>query len=126
MVMGESPLKIKDDAYVVRRSLSVPGLQCASCADVIQRRLSEVEGVHEVNLDVPHKRLQIVYDVAQVSFDAIENALENIGFPASDSRWARLKSGWYCYLDENARANAETSGGSCCGNPRDIYAKRHK
>ena len=52
--------------------------------------------------------------------------LEDIGFPASESWWSRLKANWLQYLDENGRENANAPAAPCCNNPRGIApTKKH-
>lgn len=115
-----------NEAFVVHRKLSIPEIQGKDCARNIRESFFGVDGVQEITLDADHKTIQITYDASQIGFGDIEYLLSDCGYPVSDSRWSRYKSGWYRFLDENAQSNAQSKGGSCCSNPSDIYAKRHK
>jgi copper chaperone CopZ len=124
--MSEKYQEKPNSAFVVHRSLPVPGVHDQGNVQTIHDCLGGLDGVQEVDVDSARKRVRVVYDAAQVGFEAIEKVLIDAGYPLADNWWVRFKSGWYRYLDENARANAQSKGGACCSNPSDIYAKRHK
>lgn len=116
----------KNDAFVVSRKLLVPGLRDETCAQTIRECLGEMTGVLDVKTYLINQRVRISYDAAQIGFNVIQEELTDSGYPLADNRWGRFKYAWYRYLDENAKANAESSGEACCSNPSDIYARRHK
>lgn len=124
--MSEKHQEKPNSAFVVHRSLPVPGVHDQSSTQVIHDCLGELEGVQEVDIDLARKKVRVVYDAGQIGFEAIEKVLIDAGYPLADNGWVRFKTGWYRYVDENARANAQSKGGACCSNPSDIYAKRHK
>jgi hypothetical protein len=68
--------------------------------------------------------LRILYEPAHLDYAGILAALAEAGVALPQSRWARLKSAWFSYLDGNARANANAGFGSCCSNPTDVYSHR--
>lgn len=110
-------------AFVVDRTVSVPGIYCDRCDKVIHESLSGMAGLIEIEVNKDQKSVRLVYDSAQIGFDHIEKALSDAGYPISDSRWSRFKSARYRFMDENARNNAHSSGGNCCSHPKGIYTK---
>jgi copper chaperone CopZ len=113
-------------AFVEDRTVSVPGIHCERCDKVIHECLDDMAGLVEIEVNKDKKSVRFVYDSAQVGFDDIEKALSDGGYPVSDSRWTRFKVARYRFMDENARNNAQTTGGNCCSHPKGIYTKGHR
>ncbi len=86
--------------------------------------LRQVPGVIEVGMAPAAGGLRVTYDAAVLDFEALMRALEQAGVPLRRRRFDRIKAAWYGYLDHNARSNAASTGGACCGDPKDIYASR--
>jgi len=61
-----------------------------------------------------------------LSFNEIEQIFKVNGLKISGHWWMKLKMAWYRYTDKNARENTMTKGGSCCSQPKDIYAQRYR
>ncbi len=112
------------DAFVVRRSLHVPGID--KNPQKTEKMLTSLKGVRVVDVDLKRGRLTVTYDASQTGFWVIEKILDDTGKPIKKSGWSRFKSSWYRYLDENAQNNAKSKGGACCSKPSDIYANRRK
>lgn len=111
----------KRAAAPVRRSLRVAQPADAGRA---AEPLRQVPGVIEVGIEPGTGGLRVTYDAAVLDFEALMRALEQAGMPLRHRRWDRIKAAWYGYLDHNARSNAASTGGACCGDPKDIYASR--
>lgn len=114
------------NAITVRRTVKVPMMQCEHCVQTIRECLAGLAGMQQVDINLAHKQIRLIYNAAQLGFADIEAALVTAGYPPAHNRWSCIKSAIYSYLDENARVNATSKGGACCSNPSDIYAKRHK
>ena len=115
-----------DKAFIVHRKISIPTIQENDSRTSIGILLSEIKAIHNYDFNENRKTVQITYDNSLIGFGDIERSLTECGHPISNSWWSKYKSGWYRYLDENAKANAKIKGSACCSNPSDIYAKRHK
>lgn len=61
-------------------TLSVPDVDCEHCVKTINGTLGAVEGVETVNTDLPTKTVQLRYDPSKVSLEAIEEALDDVGY----------------------------------------------
>jgi hypothetical protein len=62
-------------------------------------------------------RLRLRYDASCVGFREIEHLLDDAQVSRPSSLWWRFKSGWYAFLDQNARSNARGGDGACCSRP---------
>jgi len=112
-------MKIKG-VWDVKRKIAVPSLSHQADAEIVVSALSGLQGVHEVQVDMIRQQLVVLYDVTGIDYQTIIEVLERIGYPASNDRWARLKGGWYQYLDSNGRDNAHAPEPPCCSNPKGI------
>jgi mercuric ion binding protein len=63
-------------------TLSVPGMNCASCPYIIKSALSAVDGVKEVTATLEGRTAKIVFDAAVASIEAIQQATTDIGYPS--------------------------------------------
>ena len=120
----------RDDGYdgadLVHRSIGVTGIPDRPSGRQIEDRLRGLAGMLDVRMVGQRKRVRVTYDAARLDFGRIEQALEEVGYPAARSWWSRLKAAWYRDLDETARANVGASTGSCCSSPTDVYTQRRK
>ena len=83
----------------------------------MEAELGEMEGLHRLDFNMAKKQMTVDYDASRLSYQMIVDRLENIGFPASDSWWSRIKGGWYQYADSNLRDNAKAPPPTCCNKP---------
>ena len=60
--------------------LPVTGMTCASCADTIEKGLSKLPGVSEVNVNVASEKASIEYDPSQVDTKALMDTISNVGY----------------------------------------------
>ena len=64
-------------------TLSVPGMNCASCPYIIKSAISEVDGVKEVSATFETRTATVVFDDAVTSVEAIQQATADVGYPSS-------------------------------------------
>ncbi len=60
--------------------LSVPGISCDHCRMTIESALGGLPGVEAVTVDVPAKTVQVRYDEAKVSPEAVRATLAEEGY----------------------------------------------
>jgi copper chaperone CopZ len=104
-------------AWEACRSMHLHSLSHAADAMAVEKALSEATGVIQIRLDLEKKCLKVLYNATVTSFASISELLEETGFPPDDSRWSRIRAGWYAFLDENARTNARAHAPPCCNKP---------
>jgi len=73
--------------WVLRRSVMTETTQfrvmdfdCPTCASTVERALSNVDGVHDVEVHYTTGRVEIAYDDSLVDPDAFARAIENQGY----------------------------------------------
>lgn len=60
-------------------TLTVPSIGCQGCMNKITNRLQNLAGVEIVQTDVPAKQLSVRYSAQEVSAEAIEAAIRELG-----------------------------------------------
>jgi mercuric ion binding protein len=64
-------------------TLSVPGMDCATCPITVKKALTKVNGVSNVKVDFDKKLAVVVFDDAKATISALTDATKNAGYPAS-------------------------------------------
>ncbi|MEM4348236.1 MAG: heavy metal translocating P-type ATPase [Candidatus Anstonellaceae archaeon] len=59
------------------------GMHCASCASLINKEISRLDGVKSVNVNYAAKRMQVEYDEKRVPPTAIIKRIEELGYKTS-------------------------------------------
>jgi P-type Cu+ transporter len=58
----------------------ITGMTCTSCANAIDRKLKNVEGVNEVNVNLANETLYINYDSEKTNYNNIKKEVQSIGY----------------------------------------------
>ena len=68
--------------------LRVGGMDCASCAATVERALAQLEGVHDVHVDVVGGRVRVSFAEGKVARGDLSGAIERVGYrvEAGDAR----------------------------------------
>ena len=72
-----------DEGEVVQ--LSVPEMDCPSCAGKVENSVSKLNGVSEIDPQVTTGVLTVGYDPAQTDDDAVRNRVEKAGYDVEES-----------------------------------------
>ncbi len=64
-------------------TLSVPGMNCASCPYIIKSAISEVDGVKHVTATFEGRTATVIFDDTVTTLEAIQQATANVGFQSS-------------------------------------------
>ncbi|MDD3762896.1 MAG: hypothetical protein VX836_19815 [Pseudomonadota bacterium] len=100
------------EACLVTRKLLLAGLDDDKAA-LLSSALADFDGIDSAALDRRRSRLRVVYDAARIDIDALERLVRECGLSIDDSRWARIKEGWYRFVDENVRDNFRSQPRGC-------------
>ncbi|KKR14955.1 MAG: copper-translocating P-type ATPase [Candidatus Falkowbacteria bacterium GW2011_GWA2_39_24] len=79
-----------------RISLSLFGMHCSSCANIIERSVKKVPGVKQANVNFAAEKANIIYDESQVQSQTLVQAIAKAGYraelvDAKDSDYDRRK-----------------------------------
>jgi copper chaperone CopZ len=75
---GTQPLP-KKGTIMPTTTLIAPGIVCDGCANAVKKALLGLEGITEVTVDVPEKRVCVIHD-ARVTRPTIDAALVKAGY----------------------------------------------
>jgi Cu+-exporting ATPase len=82
------PVTIKTQSSVTdsdsnqRVNLSLFGMHCSSCANIIERSLKKVPGVSAANVNFAAEKANIIYDESQVNSQKLIEAISKAGYKA--------------------------------------------
>ncbi len=122
--MQTNPGTAKGGPFAVTRTVRTADVP-PERLDRVARGIEGTEGILQASVG-RRGRLRVRYDASCVGFWDVERMLDEAGVALSRGVGWRLKSAWYRFLDQNARANAVSKGGACCSNPVDVFAKRRR
>lgn len=66
---------------IERITVTAPDISCGHCVAAINGAVGALDGVQDVQADEATKRVEVAYDPARVSRDAIEAAMAEEGYP---------------------------------------------
>jgi Cu+-exporting ATPase len=69
---------------VKKVTLAVGGMHCASCQQIIEMGLNEVDGVIKANVNLATERATVEYDDDVIKLSGIIKVIENTGYTASE------------------------------------------
>jgi hypothetical protein len=85
--------------------------------------LTGLHGIESVNT-LTAERMLISYDIQLITYDEIEQVLQEIGYHLDNSLFMKLKRALYNYTEETERANLDCINGQCkC--TRDVFVKKY-
>lgn len=65
-----------------------PDITCEHCKRTIESAVRPLPGVHDVQVEVPTKTVQVRFDPVLISRAAIENLLDEEGYPVATTSTA--------------------------------------
>ncbi len=63
----------------MKKIINIEGMSCDHCVGRINKALSEVEGINEVNVSLEEKKAEITLE-KDVTDEKLKTEIENIGF----------------------------------------------
>lgn len=63
------------------KTVRIPNISCGHCVKTIEREISGVQGVNNIDVDLASKTATFTWS-APATWEIISNTLEEIGYPA--------------------------------------------
>lgn len=70
-------------AAVQTVTLSVPGMNCATCPITVKKALSKVAGVNDVKVSYEKREAKVSFDDAKTNVQTLTLATKEAGYPSS-------------------------------------------
>ncbi|WP_138417773.1 heavy metal translocating P-type ATPase [Aquibacillus sediminis] len=67
-----------------KKTFSISGMTCASCAQTIEKATSKLDGVIDLNVNLATEKMNIQYDSSVVTVSDITDAVANAGYEARE------------------------------------------
>jgi copper chaperone CopZ len=67
----------------MKTSILVQNLKCGGCAHTITTKLSEIENISDINIDVEESKVSFAYTNEADAF-AVKDKLKTLGYPSID------------------------------------------
>ncbi|MFQ5884760.1 MAG: heavy metal translocating P-type ATPase [Thermoplasmata archaeon] len=65
---------------IEKRELRIKGLHCADCVRKIERTMSSVSGIHEIELSFSSGKMGVKYDSEEISLGEIQSKIRSLGY----------------------------------------------
>lgn len=75
---------ISQEGAETRVQLSIGGMHCASCANIIERELKKVPGVTQANVNIGTEKAMIAFESDQTDIPTLKKAVEGAGYTADE------------------------------------------
>lgn len=69
---------------MTNKTLKIKGMHCASCATIINNKVSKLTGVNDINVNFATEKAQISYDDTAVSVHKMNHEIEKLGYTLLD------------------------------------------
>lgn len=63
-------------------TLTVPGMNCATCPITVKKALSRVDGVQKAEVDYATKLAVVTFDDTKTNVQALSKATTDVGYPS--------------------------------------------
>ncbi|GAB1389027.1 hypothetical protein MASR1M6_12080 [Rubrivivax sp.] len=64
-------------------TLSVPGMNCATCPITVKKALTKVSGVSKTEVNLDSREAKVTFDDAKTSVEALKRATQDAGLPST-------------------------------------------
>ncbi len=65
--------------------LHVPDISCEHCERTVTNALAPLQGVQKVSVDIPAKRVRVIYDEALVGVERMKEVLREEDYPVASA-----------------------------------------
>jgi mercuric ion binding protein len=64
-------------------TLSVPGMNCATCPITVKKALTKVSGVSKIDVNLDRREANVTFDDIKTSVEALTRATKESGYPST-------------------------------------------
>lgn len=64
----------------MKQKIAIEGMNCGHCSARIEKGLSELDGVNDVDVSLENKEADVVYDESKIAIKDIADKIEDLGY----------------------------------------------
>ncbi|NSW92561.1 MAG: copper-translocating P-type ATPase [Firmicutes bacterium] len=76
---------------MIKQTLSITGMTCASCAKAIERSVGKVEGVQSASVNFATEKLAVEFDEGKTNIEKIKEAVKRAGYSAQEEQEENIR-----------------------------------
>lgn len=66
------------------KTYDITGMHCASCANIIERTFSKIDGVEKIEVNYATEQAKIAFDDQKIGIEALSKKIEPLGYTLID------------------------------------------
>ncbi|MFC2006857.1 copper ion binding protein, partial [Chloroflexota bacterium] len=86
----------RPDIEMIKMSLPISGMTCASCATIIEKELSKKTGVIKTNVNLASEKAFVEYDPDKVNIKTLINMISDVGYGVATEKSSFAIGGMTC------------------------------
>lgn len=64
----------------MKKKITIDGMNCGHCSSRIEKGLSDLEGVQDVNVSLENKTADVAFDESKLAISDIMQKIEDLGY----------------------------------------------
>ncbi|MGX4685730.1 heavy-metal-associated domain-containing protein [Vagococcus sp. JNUCC 83] len=64
----------------MKQKIHIDGMNCGHCSSRVEKGLSEIDGVSDVNVSLENKEADVAFDESKVAIKDLVNKIEDLGY----------------------------------------------
>jgi P-type Cu+ transporter len=68
----------------LNKSFKIRGMHCASCASIIENKLSKLDGVEKIRVNFATEKAEIKFDLGKINLEKMNQEIEKLGYVLSE------------------------------------------
>jgi len=112
-----------EEANLVVRHLKLESVEQGRLQETIAE-INQFFGLDDISFDEKSHVLNLAYDASRLCLDGIEEVLHKHGVEVSHDWWTHFKEGYYRFVDENVKDNANHEPLSCHSTPPNASSEK--
>jgi len=69
---------------LLNKVFQIKGMHCASCASIIDNKLSKLDGIKKININFATEKADISFDLDKINLEKMNNEIEKLGYFLSE------------------------------------------
>ena len=78
---------------MIKQTLKIKGMHCVSCASIIEKKISKLEGIESVNVNFATEKAGVEFDDKRISIKDMNEEIQKLGYSFVDQVEARSLGG---------------------------------